>query len=437
MGLPISTVNIALRTAGATRAGFGTPCFISPNKASFSRTLTVTGTEGALDYFSENHPAYKYVSGVYTNSPAPTRVILGRQEAVSVELTPEAAVNGKVYEVTVEEETGAKATASFTATGTETASDIVTALQGDLATLTNIDVTGTDTLVIADDTDVAVVTDISGMTEEYTTSETATQVMQAVREENDTFYFVSASDHTETFVLAMAQVVEGLEKMYFLSLQTAEDITTPYTVSGTSIAAKLKSLNYSNTAIIWDETADETYIEGNMVGFNAPYSPDENAVVWDGLALSGVDVAKNAEGNEINTTQQLNLDTYNYSYIATTAVTSRLLGGKTVNGTWIDEIRTKHCMAARIREGLDTLLMNQQGSKVVGGKKGINRCVGVVQKQLTPFLASNALESFVVSGDNASIDQTTRTLNNLTFEAVLSGAILRVVVNGALVNQEV
>lgn len=437
MGLPISTVNISLRTAGATRAGFGVPCFITPHKGSFSRTLTLTSADSALDYFSESHPAYKFVAGVYTNSPAPAKVIIARHNTTSVTLTPEDASAGKVYKVTVQEESGAKITASYTATGTEVASDIVTALQGDLATLTQVSISGTDTLIIADDTDVAVVTGIVGMTEIYaSSSESAAQVMTSVREENDTFYFVGSSDHTETFVLGLAAVVETLEKMYFVSLQTAEMLTTPYSVSGTSIAAKLKALNYSNTAVMWDEAADSILCEANWVGSNAPFSPDESAVVWDGLPLAGVDVAKNVEGNEVTATQQGYLDTYNASYVVTTSLGPRLLGGKTVNGTWIDEVRTKHCISARVRETLDTLLMNQKGSKVVGGKKGVLKCVAEVQKALTPFTKSNALSSFSVSSENAVLDPVTRILSNLTFEARLAGAIIRVVVNGVLVNEE-
>lgn len=437
MGLPISKINIALQTAGATRAGFGVPNFFTATKAFFSRTQTYTGTDGVAEVFTTSHPAYKFASGIYSNTPSVDKIMVSRKETPSVTLTPEDATAGKLYTVKVTLEDDTFVLATYTATGTEVASDIVTDILSDLSSLTDITLSGTDTVVISDNTQKCTVTEISGFTETYTSSETAADTMSAVREENDDFYFVQTDDHTEAYVLAMAAVVQSLKKLYAVSLQEAENLTTAYSVAGTSIAAQLKQGNYSRTFGIWDEEADTLYPESHWVGHNAPYSPDIRAIVWSGNELSGVSVAKNASGNETTTTQQGNLDSYNLSYVATTSLGPRVIGGKTFSGTWIDEMRIQDCIEARIRERLDTLILNQKGSKLVGGAAGIALAKGAVEKALQPFVGSKALRSYEVFTTNATVDPVTRILSGLEFVAVLEGAILQAVVDGTLVNQEV
>lgn len=437
MGLPISKINIALRTASASRAGFGTPMFIASHKAYFSRTQVFTGVDGAADSFSTSHAAYKAVQGMYSNTPSVDKMIVGRRDCPSVTLTPEAASAGKVYSVKVTLEDASTVTAQFVATGSESATDIVTDILADLTSLTDISLSGTTTVDIADDTQKCTVTEITGFTELYTSTETATDALTAIREENDDFYFVMAEDHTETFVLALAAAVQSLEKLYFVSLETTGDLSAAYSAAGTSIAAQLVTLNYNRTVMVWDRSADDVYSEANFVGVNAPYSPDRRAVVWDGRELAGVALATNTSGNALTTTQQINLESYNYNFTVNTSLGVRIIGGKTVNGTWIDEMRIRDCITARVREALDTLILNQAGSKLVGGARGVALCKGAVEKALTPFIGSNALSSFTVFIDNATIDPVTRTVSGIEFEAVLQGAILRAVVDGTLVNEEV
>ena len=99
-------------------------------------------------------------------------------------------------------------------------------------------------------------------------------------------------------------------------------------------------------------------------------------------------------------------------------------------------MRIRDCIAARVKERLEALLLNQAGTKVPGGSAGKVLVQSSIIAALTPFIASDAIVEYTINLADAIFDNKTRTLSNVQFDAILSGAILRVVVNGTLTNQE-
>lgn len=442
MGLPIATVNVVLRTATVGRAGFGTPLFISSHRNFQERVRTYTSMEAVGEDFDSTDAAYVAAQQFFSHTPSVSQLKIGRREADGI-FTPSNVDNGSIHTITVTVNDGDSVTASVTAglsdAAADVSADLITLINGDPDVAAHITASASgDGIAIAPKAagDVYSVSGLGNITATYTSTETAGDVLDAVTEADGDFYFVTAEDHTETFVLAMAAAVQAMERLYFVSNQEMSALTVFSDIS-TDIPAKLKQNNYTRTSVIWDEEADSKFVECSYVGVNAPFSPDEQAVVWDGRVLPGISVAKNSSGNMINSTQQLNLDNRNASYVVKTAAGDRVLGGKTAEGTWIDEVRIRDCVAARVKERLEALLLNQAGTKVPGNKAGVSLCEAQVASALNAFVRSTAIDSYVVDSSAATIDLATRTLNNLRFDAVLSGAILRVVVNGTLTNQEV
>lgn len=440
MGLPIVTVNVVLRTATVSRAGFGTPIFIAPHNNFLERVRTYQSLNGVGDDFNSTDAVYIAAQAVFSHTPSVGVFKVGRVDTDSSVYTPKNVTTGAVYTIKVTLENGDTATLSYTAQAMDDATDVSTQLVSDING--NATLTGSITASLINDTVSVsgsvgyVVEASSNLLSTFTTSEGVADSLDAIDSEDDDFYFVTAQSHDQSYVIDLAAVVETKNRLYFTSSADFSALGV-YNDASTDTPAKLAQLGYKRTAVLFSQEADTKFPELSYVGTNAPYSPDETSVVWDGREMSGFDIARGSNGIRLTATQMLNLDKRNTSYIARTAVGNRVLGGKTSSGEWIDNIRTADCVEARVSEGLNTLILNQAGGKLVGGIEGVSLCAAQVLKDLTPFVASKAFSGTPrVFTDNATIDQDTRTLRNLEFEAVLAGAIIRAVVNGTLTNDD-
>ena len=447
MAQAIATVNIALRTSTVSRAGFGTPIFISSHRAFNERIRTYTSLTAVGEDFQTSDPAYIAALGFFSSTPSTSTIKIGRREADMI-LTPVDVVAASVHAVTVIVNDGDAVSASYTAVLNDEAEDVVDALVTAINTDTDVAAhvtaskvgTGTTaTLMIAPNTntDLFTLSSLDGITQAGTSTETAATVLQEVRDVDDDFYFVTADDHTEDFVVGMATAVQATEKLYFVSTQEQGSILSTYSPAATDVLGILRTGNFSRTVGFWSQDADSMYRECNYVGVNAPYSPDTRAIVWSRVELEGVPIATNAAGNALTGTQQQNLDNRYASYIHNTLAGVRVNGGKTSSGAWIDNIRTLDNVTARVREGQVALIANQNGSKVAGNASGILSVEGALKASLAPFIASGAANNYIIDTSNASIDVGTRTLSGVSFDMFLSGGIISVSIDGNLIDQGV
>lgn len=438
MGLPISTVNVSLGTATTSRAGFGTLLFVSSHKKFTARVNTYRNLQGLLEDFRDDEPTYIAISKALSQIPAASTVKVGRRDC-DVLVTVDAVEIGNSYGFIVGDSDNLFEV-SYVAQGADTASDVA----GQLKTLLDsAGVIGKFTSAVSGS--VITITNVAG--EDYIIRKptnveidmipvgTAATAMAAIDDEDSDYYFITAEDHSDAFVINMSDYVSTQEKLYFTSSDDVLSLSTLTDVS-TDLLAKLTQANYLRTAGAWHQDADTNFIECGYVGFNAVYAPDERAVVWDGLELATFETSKQANGRQIKASQQMALDQRNASYIIRTLAGDRILGGKTANGTWIDELHIRDCMVARVRESMNTLLMNQRGGKVNAGDVGLALIENALSSALQPFVAADAISKYEVDMSHATIDFATRTLNDVRFTATLSGAIIRVVINGTLTNDE-
>jgi hypothetical protein len=444
---PIVTVNVSLQTATVSRKGFGTPIFISTHHNFAQRVRSYASLKAVGEDFKSTDSAFIAAQGVFSNTPSVSTFKVGRREADAI-ITPIDVATGSIHKLTITVNGGDTVAVSVTTAAAETAEDVATAIKTAIdadaavadhvtATVVGVGVAGTLTIAPKLATDIFGVSAVSNvvLTTEAST-ETAGDVLTAVLEEDEDFYFVAAEDHSETFVLALAAAVEAQTMLYFVSSSENTSLTVAYSPSATDIPALLKQGNFEHTVLLWSQVSDSAYPECNFLGVNAPYAPDQRAVVWSGTNISVV-LAKNALGNRLTSTQEKNLFDRNANYVTETAVGIRQLGGKTVSGAWIDDICNRDAIVARVKEGQQRLILNQAGSKLEGGREGVLLSEARLTEDLTPFVASKALESFTTDSSAATIDQDTRALSNMQFEGVLQGAIIKIVINATLVNATV
>ena len=436
---PVTTTNISLQTTGVSRAGFGTPIFISSHRAFQNRTGLYQSLAGVAGDFETTSETYLAASAFFSNTPSGAQFKSGRREADAT-LTPIDVADTSVHTVTVTVNDGDLIAASFTVSGVEDAEDVCTGLKADIdgatevaahVTATVVGVGSAAVLEIAPilSTDRFTVTGLEKVTQSYTSVETAADAMVAIQSEDDDFYFVTTEDD-DTFRTAMRAVVEPLSKLFFSAVDAVAFLDTPATVTPT----------LGRSVEIWHQGVS-TFPELQWIGVNAPYSPDENAVTWAGNKLSLFPESIDSRtGNKLTASQQTSVLSHGQNMVTLVGGVAVTRQGKVLGGEWIDTMRGRDTMTARIDERVSSLIINQQGGKIPYTASGLAQIDAAISSALQPFVDSNFLESYTVEmptiGSISSADKQARILNNVKFTAYLAGAIHEVVVNGTLTISE-
>lgn len=337
----IVTVDITLNTTTVSRQGFGTPIFVSANSYFPERTRGYTSLTSAKDDIPEDSPTYKALQGFFSQQPSVPLVYVGRRDVDETLITPSAIVVGKAYSFGLAVGTGTPVTVSHTAIVGNDEEDVVDAW---ITALTAIPVVGitptkvgtgaTAKLKLVSSTQPAVISNLIRVTDSYVTTETASAVLSAIEEENTDWYFMTAEDHTEAFVLQMAEAIEARTKIYGVSVQEAGALSA-LADPATDILGKLKAANYFRTVGIWHHEADTKFIECAFIGYNAPF--DAGSVTWNLERLQGVPASADpTTGKRLTYTQKNNLASRNANFVDLIDGVVATREGKVMAGEWID-----------------------------------------------------------------------------------------------------
>lgn len=437
----IATINIALQTAGITTEGFGTPLFITSSRYFPERVRTYGSLLEAAEDLPTTSAAYKALTGFFSNTPSVSAVKIGRREAdldlvvatpsTSASLTFYANDGTTTYPLTI------SITGSVDASAVATA--IAAAIEGD---------SDIGPLVVASASSGTVSIDVAGaaysfwvknlssnLSETYSSIETASEVMSAISEEDNDFYFVTAEDHTQAFVLALAADVEARTKLYFTSSQESASLGVYNAGASTDTLGKLRDLGLFRTKGMFSDTANTTYPECAYVGYNAPFLA--GSVTWTNLNIALPAAKDPVTGFTLSTTQKSNLDNRNAAFVEIKGGLNILRGGKVAGGERVDIIRGRDNLDSDLDVAYTNLLVSQQGSKVPYNDEGITAleavCSGVLTRYVTRnFINSNFKVSFPRIDKVPTSDKQARQYNLGKFSAELTGAIEFVSINGTL-----
>jgi len=366
----IATVNINLQTTSASQKGFGTQMFIGAHAWFRERARSYSSLTAAAVDIPTTAPEYKALEAAFAQPIQPTAVKIGRRESTTT-ITPVDAVDAKTYSVKVEVNDGDFVVASYTATvPTDTQEQICLGLKADIdgdadvlahvtATVVGTGAAGVLTIVAKTATDEYAVSGLTEVTASFTTTETAAECIAAIEVQDDDFYFVTSSDHTETFVLAMAAAVEGRKKLYFVCVSEETALAT-IASPATDILGKLFDLNYLRTIGKYHQDADTKFPE---CAFVARWSPSTaGTVAWYAKTLAGVTAATSLNGGStaspLTLTQKNNLIARNVNFVETTRGVTVLYGGKTIGGEWIDVVRSKDYIEDQTEVAIFNLKLN-------------------------------------------------------------------------------
>lgn len=440
---PITNVAITLQTSQVTGAGFGTPLFATSHRFTKERVKSYTSlTDVAVDFPTTSN-AYKAAQQAFANTPAPSVFKIGRREA-DLDITVEA--GSTTASLTFEASDGTNDySLTISATGVDedaVASDIQSQIEadGDIGPLVTATVsTNVVSITPTGANDVFWVSDLSSeLTDSYTNLETPADLITNLDNEDSDYYFVTADDHTKTFVDAMAAVIEAQERMFFTSSQEQATLTAYNESTSTDMLASIQQNQYQRVKGLFHQDADTTFPEVRYVAYNAPFKA--GSVSWNNLKL-GLSASKNpSTGIVLSTTEKGYLADRNAAFSEsifgqTTAIRG---GGNNSQGDRISTIHGRDNLSNDISVGLLNLLTNQQGGKLSYRDEDILKVVTTTRSSLDryverEFINSNYVIDFKLSKDVPAADKANNIYQSLTFKAELAGEIDSVVINGTLV----
>lgn len=419
----IVEIQITRQTAAVSQTNFNVPAFIFEHTVFSERARTYTSLEAVSDDFGTSSLAYTAASKFFGQQIRPTSIVIGRRQVPSTTLTPTAVGTGAVYTVTINGQAF-----TYTAVALDTAVEVAAGLETaiDLAAIPGITATATTgVLVVASTADWSVsVTSNITKTDAFAT-ETWADTIEAVQDENDTWYALTTSSHVEADVLAIAAAIEGKRKIYGFSTSDAD-----VKVTGTSdVFSLLQAAGYQRTFGIYSATANTEYPECAWIGFQLQERPGSNT--WAYKSLAGVTVSRLTD-TESTIIKEKGGNTY--ERVGGLNVT---VGGNMMGGEWIDVMVFVDWLEARLRERIWFRLANSK--KIPFTQAGATIIETEVRAQLQEGVRVGGLADnpapVVRVPDILTIApnmRAQRIFDGIEFEARLAGAIHFVTVRGVV-----
>jgi hypothetical protein len=425
----IATVNIALQNASLTSVGFGTPLFASSHNYFPERVRAYGSLQDAAVDLPTSSNAYKALQSGFGNSPRPSVIKVGRRDSDTTLTIVTGATTASVSVFVKDSED----LFSVAATGTGADADAVaTSLvasieaNSDIATYTTITVTGNVILITADNDYQVFFSNISSeIIDTHASTESAADMVAAIETEDNDFYFISSDDHSETFVLALADVIEAKEKIFFFSSYEAGAVSAFVDGTSTDLLAKVKTAKYFRTKGLFHQSADTDFPEMKYIGFNAGFTA--GSVSWANLVLSLAATTSPVTGFNLSTTEKGNVDARNAAFIENLG-SSVLRNGRTASGESIDIIRGRDNLNFDMTSEIVRLLISQTGGKVPYNDTGIAQIESVVAGVLNRyvdrgFINPNFILNFPRVSKVSASDKSNRIYTQGRWSAELTNAI--------------
>jgi hypothetical protein len=419
-----------------TQAGFGVPLIADYHTRWIDRVRTYSSLPGMLaDGFLVTDAAYIAAAALCSQSPRPPKFKVGRRSSaptMSFTVTPVVA-NLTKYSLIVD---GAQV--DFTSSGAATAAAITAGLKGLIDALAL-----PLTVTTPGNTSVNIVANAAGAWHQVAVLDSQFAVMSMAQDQADPgvsadlaaialsdndWYALAMTTASKAEVLAAAGWAETASKIYLAASQDTAIIQVVDSTPATDVAHALKAASRFRTAVIFHP--DNRQFAGvAWLGAVLPLNPGSET--WKFKALSGVAAVA------LTDTHIVNARAKNANFYASVAGDSITEDGKVSSGEWIDVVRFRDWLVARIGEAVLGLLL--ASSKVPYTDKGIGLIASQVRAVLKRGVEVGGLAedpAFVLfvpkAADASPADKAARVLNGLGFTATLAGAIHATTINGTI-----
>lgn len=432
----IVDVQITTLTGGVTQAGFGMPFLLGYKAAFIERIRFYTDPDGVAVDFAVTTPEYRAAAAVFSQNPRPERIAIGRGTLPPTQRFDYyilSVVNSFKYSIMV----GASQI-DFTSDPSATNDEIVVGLQAAAASAATAlgftasvqGATGAQFLrILANaagnwlDTEVLDLNYIK-VEQNHIDPGVATD-LSAVKLIDNSWYCLITLYNSKLYAAAAAAWTEANEKLYLMASLDSE-IATVAEGSATDIAKALKTSAYARTAPIYYPNNGK-FADAAWAGAVLPFDPGSET--WKFKTLAGVPAVA------LTVTWQTNITNKICNFYYTVAGRNITAEGKVSANEFIDVIRFRDWLKARIQERIFLMLANAK--KVPYTDPGIALIEAEVRAQLREGVEVGGLvDGFVVIVPKAAsanpADKAARILRNVKFNATLAGAIHNIRIQGVI-----
>lgn len=422
-------INITRQTKTVSRQGFGTPLIIGSNCDFIERVRAYSNMDGIKNDFAVTDFEYKMAQKIFDQTIHPKQIKIGRC-GVPVKMK----LNVKIYTVANNTDYTIKLNdTSFTinsgssATAQSIATALTTAINAGTEPVTAT--ASTDNLNLeADTAGIDFMLSISknlAAKSVNTYSEDLTTAFNAMRSEDDDFYFVLLCNRAQSEITKIAAAVESTIKMSILCTCDTE----AKQVGTTDISSVLKSFKYDRTALVYTEHPEDC-VDAAWDSVMAPKTPGQ--ATWKFKSLNGVRAEKLTDTTELNRLIAKNCNVYD-----TISGTDLMREGVVVSGEYIDIIHGTDWITVNVQAEVYDALKNQD--KIPFTKAGIdvirNKILAVLKTAVSNGILKDDPSPVVLMpeiSDISTSDKSTRFLDNVGFTGYYQGAIHKVKINGNL-----
>ena len=427
----IVNVTITRQTKAVSRTGFGT-CMVLGTHKRFNDLLQYYSTLTAMAaIFKTTDPEYIAAQGLFSQDPTVTRVAVGRRKTGdNCVLTITTVVDNTDYEVLLNG-TSFKINSGGGATALTIAAALVGAINGG-----SEPVTATDNLDGSFDLDADVAGVPYSVKQDDKITLTGVETSQAIdadlsdiQDTQGDWYGLVITSRTEADVEDVAAWVESstAPKFFGTASNDPDIIDTTDAADTTTIAAKLKALNYARTFCFYSGEAATKFPEAAAFGQFLTRDPGSYTVMFKTLAGIVAD--------DLTETQSTNALAKNCNIFEEIGGVDIVREGKVVEGDYIDIIVLVDWIQARITENVYARFVNLD--KVPYTVEG----VGVVEAEIRAVLDQAISRGGIAAdppytittpniADISTVDKANRLLPDVEFRATLAGAIHAVEING-------
>lgn len=382
-------------------------------------------TEVGADFGSESS-VYAAASQFFGQDLVPQQIVIGRRAVDSVDV----AVNDTSGTITnsyngTEVVTDVSGAADATAAVGLIESDFTAASITGIDFTDNLDGTYSISPTVAGE-DYSFSTEGTAQTLTYNSSETWVDALDEVSLYNTEWYAFTAETHDPVDVAYLAAAVEARKIVYGTSTSSTDVLSA---ASTDDIGQQLYDLGYDRTFVMYHPDADTAYPEAAWIGGQLPEQPGSNT--WKFKSLSGVAVTP-LSATQSNAAKDKKVNTY--ERVGGVGITSE---GVMASGEFIDTIVFLDWLEARMREGIFFRLVNTK--KIPFTAQGTTVIEAEIRRVLSEGIANGGLapnpQPIVNVPNVLSLDpnlRATRTLEGITFEARLAGAVHYVKVRGVV-----
>ena len=432
----IATVTVTSESAAVTQEGFGIPLILSANAAFSERVRSYSDLTSLSADFASTTVEYQAARELFAQSPRPQVIYIGRRANKPTQrwaITPVVG-NSTTYKLKIRSAAGTLTECSYTSDGSATMAEIIAGLK------TEIDALSLGVTVSDQTTYMRIVANSAGawFAVESTTSPIENLLVKqdhadpglsadldAIKLENDGWYAVHSLYNSQAEIEAIATWVESNGKVFVAQTQDTNVISVSSGSDSSSVAYSLKNSARTRTALLYHENTG-AFLDCALSGKCLPATPGTET--WAHKQLTLTEGASNLTSTHIT-----NAKAKNCGYFVTVGGLNVTFEGKVSSGTYLDVTRIKDWLEARMQEGIVALAASSD--KVPYTDAGINLVAAVVRAVLEEGERNGAIASgWTVTVPRvstvSSADKTARTLNNVKFDCVLTGAIQKMNVSG-------